>query len=393
MNSPRLADIYSCTGCLACVDSCPKSALRKIIADDGHIYIECDTKNCVLCRHCEQICPVINGLVYSSNNLKQTQPYASYVIDPLIYEKSTSGGLFAAIAYDFINNGGFVCGAILQNNIVRHIISNDIGDIPKMQGSKYMQSDLSGIYRDIATVLNRGDKVLFCGMGCQAASMISFFHNDKNKNNLYVIDMICGGVPSALLVHTFLENERSYSEIISFRKKDKYVLSCKKKETGDIVVLDKKRTLPLYGFFCDLTKRYSCGDCKFCGIERLSDLTIGDYWGECSHIHKSVALAHTKRGVDFLKNNSLLKTQSINWDFLSLNYRCAIGYSGCNGRLRRKLLGWNFNHFPYYILCGLYGCNPKSIVWLPLTIYNTILNKILTIKKKRLLKKSIEELK
>ena len=39
MNRPNLATLKTCTGCLVCIDVCPKMALSKCIGEDGHIYI------------------------------------------------------------------------------------------------------------------------------------------------------------------------------------------------------------------------------------------------------------------------------------------------------------------------------------------------------------------
>jgi len=393
MNKPVLADFKSCTGCLACIDSCAKGALYKEIGTDGHIYVNCNTDKCVLCHRCENVCPVISNLQYSSNQLIDTLPYSAFSNNNDIYSNSTSGGIFADIAYHFIEKGGYICGAIFQNNSVRHIVSNNIEDISRIQGSKYMQSHMDSIYKDIDKILKTGKKVLFSGMGCQAAGVYSYFKKSKFRDNLFIIDIICGGVPTSLLVDTFLKNEREYSEIVGFRQKNKYDLSCRRVDDNGIEILNNKQTLPLYGFFGDLTKRYSCGDCKFCGVERLSDLTIGDYWGENSKIHKSVVLVHTLKGRKLLEISNDLNLKQIDWSFVKHNHRCVIGYSGSNCRLQRRLLSWNFKYLPYSVLKGIYGCKPKSLLWLPLNIYNIIYRKILSIKKERLLKKALKEIK
>ena len=226
MNHPQLAKIKTCTGCLACIDSCSQNALSKYIGSDGHFYVKCNENKCILCHKCEKVCPVINDLNYSSNNIKHSTPFSIYCTDKTIYDCSTSGGAFAAIAYNFIKEGGYVCGAVLIQNKVKHIVSNQPSDIRLMQGSKYMQSDTEGIYKVIANLLQQNIKVLFCGMGCQTAAIISYFKDKRYINYLYTIDMICGGVPSSHLVKKFITHEKQYKYIAGFRKKEKYVLSC-----------------------------------------------------------------------------------------------------------------------------------------------------------------------
>ena len=372
---PHLANQYLCTGCLACVDSCGQAALTKKNGEDGHIYVCYDETLCVGCHRCEKICPAINGERYASNEINDSQAYVAYCTEETLYERSTSGGVFAALARHIISHGGYVCGVVMEDNTAHHIVTSKLEDIPRMQGSKYIQSDMSGIYKRIAQLLKEERKVLFCGMGCQAAGVCSFFKNNRNRQNLYVVDMICGGVPSSLLVKKFMENEKEYSSLVGFRNKGEYVLSCLNRN-GNLVYLSNKRTLPLMGFFSDLTKRYSCGNCQFVGIERLSDMTIGDYWGSKIDRQESVAIVHSEKGKALLKELDDVKSYPIDWRFVNDNYRCVIGKSYNNRRLQRKIMPWLFSHLSYASLCGLYGCTFQNPFLTMIFVYNRVVSKI-----------------
>ena len=374
-----LADERHCTGCCACVDSCSHNALSVYTAEDGHLYVAKDSKKCISCHKCKKVCPVMNGIEYSSNVVSHSQPYSVICTNDDLYAKSTSGGAFAAIATQFICDGGYVCGAVFDSNSVKHIVSNDLDDISRMQGSKYLQSSLEGAYKEISSLLKQGKKVLFCGMGCQGAAMYSYFSNNKNRSLLYIVDMICGGVPSSFLLGKYLENERRFKQVVGFRKKGKYTLLCKNQH--DEIENLSYNNLPLMGFFSGLTNRYSCGDCRFCGVERLSDITIGDLWeaAKTEKKQKSVAIVHTPKGDELLQNTQDITKRTTDWNFIRYNYRCVVGKTMNNYRLQRILLAWNFKHLSYKTLCGMYGCSSKNPIFILLKAYNCIYRKIVNV--------------
>lgn len=370
---PHLADSRHCTGCFACIDSCPKQAISKTISADGHFYVKINYNLCISCSRCEKNCPIINKEKYSSNILTKSTPYSFYCTNAELSQHSTSGGAFIAFATLFINNGGYVCGAIMSNNSVKHIISNKLEDILLMQGSKYIQSDMQGVYLGIQKLLNKGYKVLFCGMGCQSAAILSFFKKYRNKDLLYVIDMICGGVPSRLLIDKFIEGEKNIKQIIGFRDKEKYILTCRD-NNNKIIKFKNCRPLPLYGYFSNLTNRYSCGNCVFCGVERLSDITIGDLWekNKNSNIHKSIIVTHTEKGKQLLQSANDVIYHPINWDFAKINFRLIFGKTYNNYRLQRIFLPNIFKNLSYKNICGFYGCELNNLIWIFLKIFNKL---------------------
>ena len=53
---PKLASKKKCTGCMACVDICPKRAISQFIDEDGHTYVKIDKSLCIGCKQCENVC-------------------------------------------------------------------------------------------------------------------------------------------------------------------------------------------------------------------------------------------------------------------------------------------------------------------------------------------------
>ena len=74
----------------------------------------------------------------------------------------------------------------------RHIgVDKQISE--RIQGSKYVQSNINTTYSEIK--LEEGRWVLFTGTPCQIAGLKSYLGKEYNK--LLTADIICHGVPSA----------------------------------------------------------------------------------------------------------------------------------------------------------------------------------------------------
>lgn len=144
----------NCTGCAACFNRCPVGAISMQENDEGFLYPHIDTVKCVGCHLCKQVCPVINY-----HKIKKDNPlcYAVAASDE-IRKNSSSGGVFSVLALHILEQGGAVCGASFDNTCVCHIIIEDANELCKLQGSKYLQSDVSGIYKPIKDILEKKQK-------------------------------------------------------------------------------------------------------------------------------------------------------------------------------------------------------------------------------------------
>lgn len=143
---PKLADKIACTGCMACVDSCAKGALAFSVADDGHIYPKFDRSLCVNCGLCEKSCPVINKMTYIESPIAEA--YAAWSKNDELRKNSASGGVFSAMAEYIIAKEGVVYGCTMDGRAnVHHIRIDKESDIHLLQGSKYTQSNTTGIYK------------------------------------------------------------------------------------------------------------------------------------------------------------------------------------------------------------------------------------------------------
>ena len=131
---------------------------------------------------------------------------------------SSSGGVFAAIAEHLISKGWMVAGCIIDADLnPRHILTDDVKELRRMYGSKYVQSDTNGIYKSVKDALKSGRKVLFSGTPCQVAAVKRY---TKSNENLLTIEVICHGVPNVKMFHSSLElyNKASIKDFL-FRDK------------------------------------------------------------------------------------------------------------------------------------------------------------------------------
>ena len=277
-----------CSGCGLCAIKCPKNAIKMDTDDNGFVYARIDKSKCINCNICKKICPYINKETTNSFNKKS---YVAVSNNDILLSTVASGGVFTSLAQTFIESGGLVCGSILNNNNgkfeVKHILCSSIKDLELIKGSKYVQSSIFDVYKEIYEALKKNKNVLFSGTPCQVASIKKY---TGNPDNLYTIDIICHGVPSIKLFNDYIKFENNQKNIIikdyKFRDKRKgwglyYYYYYYDNKTKKMVSKTKPAfKSSYYQLFLDsYTYRDNCYSCPFATNERVGDITIGDYWG------------------------------------------------------------------------------------------------------------------
>ena len=320
----KINDKTKCCGCCACVDVCPQKAIVLKTDIEGFWYPEVDLAKCVDCGLCDKICPELHINELKKNDYPQpAHTIAAINKNMSVRWDSTSGGIFSALADAMYEQGGYVSGAIYNDDFsVRNYISNNPDDLVKLRSSKYLQSKAEGLYREIRNLLKNGEKVLACGTPCQMAALRSFLQ--KDYENLIIVDFICRGVNSPKVYRKYLDSlERRYGGKVVYVK-------AKNKELGwrnltRKVVFDNGKTYYgvsmqddfRRGYHTNVYCRPSCYACQYKGFPRIADITIADYWGIenvdknlDNNIGTSMILLNSRKGEAYFE---LIKSK-IEWE-------------------------------------------------------------------------------
>ena len=326
----------SCTGCHSCEQICTTKAIKLESNGDGFMYPSISDA-CIYCGLCSKFCHTLKDVQSCFPN----SGYAAYLRDTSTLMNSTSGGVFWSMASYILSLKGIVIGCKESPaGFVAHTIIDKIEDLYQLQGSKYVESDLGAVYSTVKELILNDVVVLFSGTPCQVAGLKTFLGRDYN--HLFTIDIVCHGVPSQTLYRDYLKWEETKNqgriESFSFRSKLKHGWSLTYrigiKRNNKTIEKEHLATLSpyYYQFLQGMNYRESCYSCKYAKNERVSDVTLGDFWGienvdsEMNNLNGvSAVLINTQQG------NILWKACAKDLEYKSVNVNSIISH---NGQLR-----------------------------------------------------------
>ena len=310
--------VQECAICGACVNACPVDAISLAKVHLDFRYPQINEDICIHCNQCEKACPILG------NKGKPGEGYpvafaAKSENDPMRM-RSSSGGVFYELADQMLRDGGYVCGAVFDDEFhVKHILSDAKEDVLRMMGSKYAQSDVGYCYREVKDVLEKGRKVLFSGCPCQVAGLRTFL--GKEYPNLVLVELICHGIPSDHMLQTYIGmQERKYGARLTrmeFRNKKKgwHNSSVRMEfENHRIYSIPYTADAHTIGFLRNITLKSSCYDCHFRNFTAGSDIIMGDFWGaevelpEDDNKGISAILVNSGKGMDIIDRCNLALT-------------------------------------------------------------------------------------
>lgn len=275
----NISEFQECANCGACSNLCSHDAIA--VVKDGMFYKPTvDESKCIHCGLCSTRCP-LNGEMKAYTPL---HAYAGWHKSPQVVHNSSSGGVFHGFAEDTITQGGVVFGAVYTGDCREvHFASSDEVEQSRFRKSKYVESLVGDLFRQVRSVLHSGRKVLFCGTPCQVAGLYAFLGD--RPEGLLTCDFACGGLPSHKIYQDYLkELERKYGSHVTamdFRPKThgwrRYAVQVHF-ESGKIYNRLGTEDIYLRSFlYGKYTVRNECLDCKF-SDNHAADITIADFW-------------------------------------------------------------------------------------------------------------------
>lgn len=279
-------DEKNCSGCGACTIACPKKCIEMEQRSLGHLFPKINESVCINCGKCKLVCPTISDIREKNNYYKQTA-FAAYSKNNVIRSQGSSGGIFGTIANILLTEGYSVYGAAFGNDLtLKCTCARNKNELIPLYKSKYLQSDLTGKYCEIKEKLDNGEKVLFVSTPCQVKAIKLFLGNEYT--NLVTIDFFCHGVPSQEFFNRCIqfENKKIHGIVQSFQFRTKVKNGATPHYYAETVDCEGQQKdiigfyfySPFYAFFQKyINLRESCYNCLFSGMDRNSDITIGDF--------------------------------------------------------------------------------------------------------------------
>lgn len=307
----------NCTGCGLCANVCSKDAICMVWSNEGFLVPDVDTDRCINCGLCVKQCIALEDKPEYTDDIGSVVAFGGWNKDTDIHLKSSSGGIFTALAERVILKGGVVFGVIWQDKLTAVFDKAETTEeLAKMRGSKYTPAVPGKVYRDVRSELNTGRSVLFSGTPCQVHALKKYLR--KPYENLLTIDIVCHGAPSHLILEKYIAEDEARTgktiDHVSFRDKPEGWMRfhvTRHYTDGSRESESLSTDMYMRMFLCDKALNLVCYNCPYAHIPRQGDITLGDYWGVENHhpdwpIDKGISsiLANNEKGKQALNQLS-----------------------------------------------------------------------------------------
>ncbi|WP_051650625.1 Coenzyme F420 hydrogenase/dehydrogenase, beta subunit C-terminal domain [Lachnoclostridium phytofermentans] len=330
VNCPTKITRGECCGCYACKEVCPTDAIQMLQDKEGFYYPNVNKEKCINCGLCEKVCVKRENSQIVSYEPDYPKVYSAINKDENVRMISTSGGVFHVLSkYAIEQREGVVVGVKFDDEMnAVSTLASTMKDVKAFYGSKYVKSEIDGVYEKVKEQLNAGRFVLYSGLPCECAGLKAYLR--KDYENLFISEILCHAAPSPKVFKTYLKflsiKYKSPVTNVVFRDKrngwliHKCSMVVEFKDRKPLVV-NARRNNYFRNFLLDNIQRPGCSNCSFVGRKRVGDITIGDFWG-IHHIDEemfddkgtSAIMVNTVKGekvLEELKASFFMKERSI----------------------------------------------------------------------------------
>ena len=278
--------------------------------------------------------------------------YAATNKDINVRLKSSSGGVFHALAKSILDKHGVVFGAAFNKDwLVEIRYAESEKDLQPLMKSKYVLADVKNTFVEAKKFLDDNRLVLYTGTSCQIHALKQFLKNDYT--NLFCVEVVCHGImPKQVWIDYLNSIKRKFKKIINIDFRDKNVTNSNGERwlnnfyitiqysDGKAITQPILSNKYMYAFVNDEYLLPSCYNCRFKNQNSKADLTIGDYWSVFNR-HKelndgngiSIVVSRTNKGEELLNNCSELQLNKVTADDFT---QCGGGVNNIINKARRK---------------------------------------------------------
>lgn len=289
----KICDKSLCTACGVCVSVCPKSCISWQKDELDTLLPVVDEEKCIKCGACLRFCHINNRPPLS----KPYKCYAAWALDKETRRTSASGGITSVFYQYTIKRNGYTAGVELDVDRGAHYIDVKVNeDIERVKNSKYVYAHTDGVYRRVKDALSSGRFVFFVGLPCHVAALRTYLGKQYDNDNLLTADILCHGVVNEDYLFQYIKHieiiKKRKAVNITFRDPadgtESFMFALREtKKNGEDTHTDKPfyrenhygTNLYYIGYMDELQYRENCYHCRYARLERVSDLTFGDFDG------------------------------------------------------------------------------------------------------------------